>query len=233
MSKRKSLKKCIFGLKLTSTFSELHSKYNIVLKTLNTTLLSEEPTEPIVFHDELRKQHKCFLSTVNFGKKYRCFWDHHTFDSQPIGCPIKYVPQMISRVYNSEITKDSFSVSESIPRCSKISTDGVSTTTSRESYETDGVFCSFNCALSFALSKKADPLYADSATLLNRIYIDTKTKSTLTPAPDPVRVLADYGGPYTIEEYRKNLTRLTYENYGVQRPVFKPVSFLLEEKYQL
>ena len=231
MSKRKVQKKYPFGLKLSSTFSELHGKYNITL-AINTTTIQEDALENISFHDELRKLHKCCVSTIVFGKKYHCYWCRHSFDSQPIGCPIEYKPQVIARVYNSEISKDTFSVTESIPRNQTLIGDAVTRLSNAESYETDGVFCSFNCALAFAIENKSNPLYSRSISLINRIYSDVSKGVVLTPSPS-WRLLEEYGGPLTIDEYRKNLYRISYEDYGIMRPIFKPISVLYEEKYKL
>lgn len=233
MSKRTVKKKYPFSLKLSSTFSELHSKYNINL-TFNTTTIREDVPETVSFHDELRRLHKCCISTIVTGKKYNCYWCRHPFEGQPIGCPIDYKPQVISRIYNSEISKDSFSVTESIPRAQAVASDTVKKIVSNESYETDGVFCSFNCALAFANENKTNPLYTHSISLINRIYNDVSKKgaATLTPAPS-WRLLEEYGGPLTIDEYRKNLHRISYDEYGFQRPIFRPVSSIYEEKYKL
>lgn len=234
MSKRISRKKHTFGLKLSSTFSELHDKYSISL-AINTTTIKEDDTvqDNISFHDELRKIHKCCVSTTVMGKKYSCYWCRHPFDSSPIGCPINYKPKIISRTYNSEISKDVFSVLESIPRKTSISNPAISNVNPTESYETDGVFCSFNCALAFANENKLNPMYSRSVSLLNRIYSDIAEKGlVLTPAPS-WRLLEEYGGTLTIDEYRKNLHRISYENQGFQRPIFRPISTVYEEKYKL
>lgn len=233
MSKRNSNKKYVFGLKLTSTFSELHDKYNITL-AINTTSIKEDVVQDTVtFHDELRKLHKCCISTIVQGKKYSCYWCRHPFDSPPIGCPIDYKPKVIARTYSSEISKDTFSVLESIPRKTKIVNPSIVNMSMSESYETDGVFCSFNCALAFANDNKLNPMYSRSISLINRIYSDIYEKgSVLTPSPS-WRLLEDYGGPLTIDEYRKNLHRISYESKGIQRPIFRPISTVYEERFKL
>ena len=233
MSKRTTSKKYLFGLKLTSNFSELHSKYNITLAINTTTIQEEIVQDNITFHDELRKLHKCCISSILPGKKYCCYWCRHPFDTTPIGCPIDYKPKIISRTYNSEISKDTFSVSESIPRTTTITNPSIVNATVPESYETDGVFCSFNCVLAFAQENKLNPMYSRSISLINRIYMDVAEKgSVLTPAPS-WRLLEEYGGNLTIEDYRKNLHRITYEDRGVQRPIFRPVARVYEERFKL
>lgn len=235
MSNRTSRKKHLFVLKLSSTFSELHNKYNISL-AINTTAINEDVLVPetITFHDELHKLHKCCVSAIMAGKKYSCYWCRHPFDTPPIGCPINYKPKIVSRTYNSEISKDSFAVLESIPRKSVVSTSGnISSVSSPESYETDGAFCSFNCALAFAQENRLNPLYSHSITLINRIYADVAEKgSVLMPSPS-WRLLEEYGGSLSIDEYRKNLHRISYEESGIQRPIFRPIAITYEERYKL
>ena len=113
-----------------------------------------------------------------------------------------------------------------VPTVTKIKAD--------ESYETDGVFCSFNCTLAFALENRSNPLYSRSVSLINRIYNDMSENGNtpLTPSPS-WRLLEEYGGQLSIDEYRKNLYRITYEDRGIQRPIFNPVAMVYEEKYKL
>ena len=240
MSRRKSQKKFPFSLSLSTGFFELHTKYGIPPIISNTTNIADDhqPVEKtILFHDELRKVHKCSVVTADINTVRRCFWDHHPFTHQPIGCPIEYKPRKISRSYNSEISKETFSVLESIP---KNASDNYSHTTTivapTEYYETDGVFCSLNCALAFAIEEhKRNPLYSQSVSLIQKIYNETtQSKSPLIPAP-PWRIIDVYSGDtdMTIAKYRENFQRISYEYKGVHRIAFKPISFTYEEQIRL
>ena len=71
-------------------------------------------------------------------------------------------------------------------------------------YYVTGCFCSFNCALAYNFDKKYTNKWEYSA-LLHLLYKTIHKKYTkILPAP-PKELLKIYGGPLTIEEYRKNL----------------------------
>lgn len=235
MSKRQSSKKkYVFSLKVQN-LSELHSKYNIEFIT-NKTNIEETISSELHYHDELRKIHKCCMSAVQYSKsnEYCCFWCRHPFSSTPIGCPIEYSPRVISRVYNSEITKDTFVVNESIASNQEIKDQHILKTKESEHYESDGIFCSLNCTLAFAIENKHNPTYSKSVMLVHKIYneiVENKT-SSLIPSPS-WRMLKEYGGNLSIEEFRKNFQRISYENRGIHRLAFRPIAFVFEEKFKL
>lgn len=235
MSKRHySKKKCTFVLKI-SKVSDIHIKYNIG-PTVNTTIIKEENNGELQYHDELRKLHKCTTSLVDFTKvnTYHCFWDRNPFTNTPFACPIEYNPRVISKIYKSEISKDTFVVNETIPKSLELKNTHITFSKEHEHYESDGIFCSTNCALAFAISNKLDPLYSKSETLIHRIHqeiYDNKTNS-LVAAPS-WRLLKEYGGSQNIEEFRKNFQRIAYESKGIQRMSFRPIAFIFEEKFKL
>ena len=245
MNKRKGVKKVIFALKLTSTLKDIHTKYELVSLNKNITSL-----DSLIFLDESRKIHKCVLSIPDFTNKNACcFWDRHPIgDITPIGCPLKYMPSVISRVFFSEITKEKFVVKESTVKNQQISTEIEITKDSDEYYETDGLFCGPECVLAFILDNKKNPIYFDSENLLRRIYStssnstssnsnssnstssnSTSSNSELHPAPH-WRILSAYGGTLTIESFRENFNRVDYENRGFYKPFFKPLAIAYEEK---
>jgi hypothetical protein len=235
MSKRRSQKKFIFSLKFGSTISEIHQKYNINIP-INGTRIEEEKISSITFNDELRKLRRYCISMVDFSdsKSYACFWDRHHFTTTPIGCPITYKPSVMTRTYNSEISHDTFVVRESVPKNQVINTE-TNTLTKEEKnyYETDGIFCSFNCALAFALDNRHNPLYSQSVSLIHRLYKDVSVSGdVLVPAPS-WRLLDEYGGAVTIEKFRSDFTRAQYDYKGVYRQSFKPLGLMYEEKIKL
>jgi hypothetical protein len=235
MSKRQySKKKFTFSLKI-SKLSEIHTKYNIG-PVNNTTIIKEENVGELQYHDELRKLHKCSTSSIDFSKAktYHCFWDRNPFTHTPFSCPIEYNPRIISKVYNSEISKDKFVVNETIPKSLDFDNPQISISKRHEHYESDGIFCSMNCALAFAIDNKLNPLYSKSETMIRRIHqeLSPDCKTTLITAPS-WRLLKEYGGLQTIEEFRKNFQRVSYESKGIHRLAFRPISFVFEEKFKL
>jgi hypothetical protein len=237
MSKRqKTIKKFPFAIRFSLSLKDLYSKYEIQFTDKNVTNLEIEPNnavEALTYFDESRKMHRCMLSKIDFSVigVYSCYWDKHKFDTMPIGCPIKYVPDMISRTYFSEISKDKFSVKESIVKGQFISDDIIVKTNSNDYYETDGVFCCFGCLLAFVRDPetKRHPMYKDSEMLTFRMHEQFFGNTKIAMASH-WRVLKAFGGWVDIDDFRGNIQKLEYEYKGKYNPYFKSTSFAFEEK---
>jgi len=134
----------------------------------NTTKIDDLETikkqpEIVSFLDESKRLRKCNVSMIDFkshksisGKnKYKCFWDKNIIPEnvEPIGCPIKYIPSRVTKNYHSEITKENYTISEPVTETRSKDVleknDKRLTVDSKGFYETDGVFCSFNCCMSY------------------------------------------------------------------------------------
>ena len=110
-----------------------------------------------------------------------------------------------------------------------------------EYFEVDGIFCSFNCCKAFIKDNKHNPLYEHSEMLLvklfNDIMVNDKNKEEnkissiyINPAPS-WRLLQEYGGHLTINEFRENFNKVTYDYHGiVKKELFKPLAHIYEEK---
>ena len=170
----------------------------------------------------------------------KCFWCRHNFDWFPLGCPLKYVSSQIEKTYFSDITKDKYTIKENISKDKRHffqkNQNPKINIMEREYYEVDGFFCSFNCCLSFINENKFNSIYKHSKNLLKKIYFDIfKTyPEILYPAPS-WRLLKDYGGKLTIEEYRKTLNKIEYVDVGLLRNnlKFRMCSLIFNEKNKL
>ena len=84
--------------------------------------------------------------------------------------------------------------------------------TTDDTFEAEGIFCSFNCIISY-LSEHVDYRYKESFTLLGmlyrRIFGVVKKMTDITPAPS-WKLLKDYGGFMSIDEFRKCLQRVDF-----------------------
>lgn len=200
--------------------------------------------------DEAKSDHICLLtmhdvvSNQNLPKQTNlsCYHCHHGFSNIPLGCPIDFKNSKIYKNYYSEITKNNYILQESI----------VSTNQNRPNhpsyfqtevqplnyYVTDAIFCSFNCCKAFIQNNKNIPIYTQSEYLLNKIYKDlfeTTEKFHIEPAPD-WRLLEKYGGPLSIDEFRKNFYKIDYitkDEYMTNLPSFKSIGFVYEKKIKL
>ncbi len=169
-----------------------------------------------------------------------CFWCKHSFENAPIGCPTRFVSSQLCKRYVSEITKDTYTIKENLTTAKKTSMvesekpEGISITLiDKDYYETDGIFCSFNCALAWIEDMRHDPMYTQSKQLLFRMYTDTYGKYPTDIIKSPHwRLLRRFGGTMDIEEFRKKFNSVDYSLYNkiATRPKMNTIGFLFEEK---
>jgi len=222
-------------------------------RLLDLQLQTRQENNHFSFLDESKKDHQCVVTMKKYisnevlpnNTMVHCFWCRHDFPYKPIGCPIQYIPHRMIKKYHSEITKDVYVLRENITmnQLEDLKSSNVDSSTSvdiqsRDYYLMDGMFCSFNCCLSFIKNcDSKDPLYYNSETYLNKIYFDIfgNDSSPLVPAPS-WRLLKNYGGHMTIEEYRKNFYKVDYfdvDNIICPFPNNRPVGFLFEKQVRL
>jgi hypothetical protein len=214
--------------------------------------LNTNETFNFSYLDESKKNHKCSVTMVNIlGQSLpqytdiHCFWDKHSFDNIPIGCPIKFVSPTIVKSYFSEITKDNYSIRENISNIKKQELLSIINNTiedksckkidliDTEYYQTDGIFCSFNCLLSFIDDNSINPLYYNSKNLLLKMYKDYFGKiGNIEKAPH-WRLLKSYGGHLSIDDFRNSFYKIEYISTGntlSNIPKCIPIGHIFEEK---
>lgn len=116
-------------------------------------------------------------------RDYNCWWCTLSA-SNPVGCPIKYLP-----VYDKK--------------------DRQREKVIEKKYVTQGIFCCFNCAKAYALAKSHDATYRNSVKLI----ADMSDNPRIQPAPD-MMLLSQYGGDMREEQYRASFDRILYINDG-------------------
>jgi hypothetical protein len=236
---------------------KIHLKYDIemtqqdidetddITSTTKLTDLTNEKgitSNTIAFLDESKKLHTCSISMIDFSSKkdinllrYHCFWCRHPFETRPIGCPIKYVSTKVVKKYYSNISKDVYTIKEDVTTTRKNIIDSTAEsddiqTTNNTYYETDGVFCSFNCCKSYITENKHNTMYNNSSLLLNRLFntiMGTKT-TVINPAPH-WRLLNHYGGHLNIVQFRESFNKIDYDYHGTTNTFF-PIGTLYEER---
>ena len=186
----------------------------------------------ISFFGESKESHKCNISMIDFDSKsntnslrYHCFWCKNSFDTIGIGCPISFVPKKVSRKYTSVINQNNYVIEEDTIKDSLVDDDtaGVLNLVGEAFYQTDGVFCSFNCCSAYITDNKKNPLYKSSRMLLVNMYNDMFRKQikTIPPAPD-WRTLTQYGGHLNIQDFRESLDNVEYKNQGTMNDINIP-----------
>ena len=225
--------------------------YNTIENDLDnpksTTKLSElniERGTPIVvsFLDESKRSHVCNISMIDFKSKmninllrYHCFWCKNPFDTKPIGCPVNYVSSQVIKKYHSHISKDTYTIKENVTfnRKANLINDDTIILNIGEYYETDGVFCSFNCCKAYIIDNKNIRLYDKSDMLLTKMYNEMMGTKTIVISPAPHwRILDQYGGHLNIMKFRESFNNIDYECHGNTKPIpnFLPIGTLFEEK---
>ena len=161
-----------------------------------------------------------------------CFWCKHSFQTRPLGCPVKFINNRIEKSYTSQITKDKYFMKENITKTKlqKISDQVLIDIklSENEHYLTDGVFCSFNCIIAFIEDNSHDFFYSESKTLTYSIYKEymNKTLTKIKKAPH-WRLLQNFGGPLTIEMFRETFNKVEYEECSFH---MKTLSKIFKEK---
>jgi hypothetical protein len=202
--------------------------------------------------DEAKKDHICVLSMKDVVTDQKlpnrtdksCFWCRHPFPYRPIGCPMSYKNTRLFKKYYSEITKNNYCLQENIsPKqfedCKFPSENNFFSLELEPSnyYLTDGFFCSFNCCYAFIQDNEDNPLYTQSESLLKKIYYDLFPSQSVDLSAAPHwRLLQNYGGDLTIEEFRKTFYKVEFldqKDYTNIFPLCKPVGFIFEKKIKL
>lgn len=126
-------------------------------------------------------------------RQFRCMWCTLDVSSHPIGCPIGLVNRQ----------RVEYKCVNILPSTS---------------YQTYGVFCSFNCAKAFAISRRTDPMFEYSISYLAKMYVEStgarEEAVTIVPSP-PIELLSCYGGTMTDDQYRSCIGRKTYTTNSI------------------
>ena len=213
-----------------------------------TTKLTELNTakgtpELVSFVNDARQAVVCAVSMIDFRSqvpttflRYHCYWCRNPFTYRPIGCPIRYVPNQAIKEYYSHISRDTYTITQELtPRRRARIRDPRITVKPGRYYETDGVFCSFNCCQAWINDNKHNRMYDQSALLLMKMYNEyMNTKLThIDPAPH-WRVLNLYGGDQTIDQFRESFGKVEHVPHGTTQPLpaFNPMGNLYELKHK-
>lgn len=186
--------------------------YHQIGQTETTNQLSIRRSKNVSMINYLTKQNIETYTNLN------CFWCRHPFQSYAIGCPI-------SIHFQNEIKDSKSPFSDNI--------DTIHVYSDQYHYEIDGVFCSFNCCKAYIEDNECDPFYSSSLSLLYKLYEDFNNKGEIHTAPS-WRLLREYGGELTIEEFRENARMMTYEFREHARLIeYQSIGWVYDNNYAL
>jgi len=188
------------------------NKSPVANTTTNIADLSSIGPATMSFLGATKHVHKCNISQINFltnkeideDMVYSCYWCRHPIVNRPIGCPLSHQPGKSKKEYVSVINQTKYRIEENTHVNPE---DSV--------YTTDGVFCSFNCCVSYINDHKGNDRYEHSTMLLLKMHREMSgiDSAVIPPAPD-WRSLVIYGGWLDIEEFRKSFDNIEFEELG-------------------
>jgi hypothetical protein len=147
-----------------------------------------------------------------------CWWCRHSFSTTPIGAPIKYNSHKISGVEKERYEEKAGGV-------------GAGTGTN-DFFETTGLFCSFPCCKAYILDQRGSIRFKESLSLLSLLF--TRLYGVIEPdfpSAPTWKLLKDYGGHMTIQQFRQAFGVLEYTStVNTRRPYMYSSSEYIKEK---
>lgn len=213
------------------------------------TILADSDIQDIHISDLLHERSKrslYFLDTRKIQQKYwgimidvtengplptsttkRCWWCNYNFHTTPIGCPLKYYPPTAAAASSeSSIFQKRF---EENLKNANYKSD------TNDLFETEGIFCSFPCCKAYITSRGSNVKYKDSSSLLSLLYRTFYKREPDFPEAPSWKLLKDYGGHYTIDEFRASFGQLEFsETVNIRRPyMFCTSQYIAEKRIKL
>ena len=150
-----------------------------------------------------------------------CWWDRHSFKTPPIGCPLVY------HAHKTEgVDKERF---EEKLKAANIPAGR------NDFFETEGYFCSFPCCKAYILTQRNNMRYKDSAALLSMLLHTLYRRRDIIPVAPSWKLLKEYGGHLSIQEFRSSFGKLEYEEtINTRRPyMFCSSQYIAEKRLKL
>jgi hypothetical protein len=168
-------------------------------------ILQEKSKRSYYFLDTHKVQNKMWPNMIDVtltgplpaSTTKSCWWDRHSFQNRPIGCPLRY------------IASASGAVGSTVGDSATVPT--LRGGEDKKVFETEGYFCGFPCCKAYIISQKSNPKYKDSLALLTMLFMSFYNRIEYTPKAPTWKILKEYCGHLTIQEYRAAIGRLEYE----------------------
>jgi hypothetical protein len=197
-----------------------------------TDLLHEKSKRAMYFLDTRKIQHKFWGTMIDVTENgplpvstsKPCWWCTNAFRGMPVGCPLKYYPN------SSGVLQQRFK--EKLKGANYPAKD---LEISNEFFETEGYFCSFPCCKAYITDQRNNVKYKDSNSLLSLLYKIFYGRPPDFPEAPSWKLLKEYGGHYTIEEFRASFGQLEFaETVNIRRPyMFCTSQYIAEKRVKL
>lgn len=196
-------------------------------------LLHEKSKRASYYIDPRKMQHKLWGVMIDvtengslpISTSKSCWWCRSPFHSLPIGCPLKYSSPTTTSPIDRQRMADKLTAANFPPTpIEKL-----------DFFETEGYFCSFPCCKAYIISQRSSIKYKDSAALLGLLYTTIYGSKASFPTAPSWKILKEYGGHLTIQEFRMTFGQLEYnETINIRRPyMFATAQFISEKRIKL
>lgn len=198
-------------------------------------IIHEKSKRAYYFLDHRKIQNKLWGNMIDFttngplptSTNKPCWWCSGTFKNLPLGCPLRYNPNK-----TSGIEKERYEA--------KLKQTTIKNHTTNDFFETEGIFCSFPCCKAYIIDQGSNPRYKDSLTLLSLMFSifheipDDSEDADFDAAPS-WKLLKDYGGHLTYQEFRSSFGKLKYDvTVNTQRPyLYSSSQYIAEKKIKM
>lgn len=188
----------------------------------------------VFFIDPQRGHVKLWATMIDFTiagaiprmTKRPCWSCRNKFNTQPIGCPVRYNPTPQNPIHANRI-KNKFK-EMNVPFNEN----------ELDFFETEGIFCSFPCVKFYILdqiSKTKSTKYKKALEYLSLLYYKITGENIIIPSLSSWKLSVDWGGHLTPSELRASFGNLDYiETVNVMRPyMFCSSNWIKEKKIKL
>ncbi len=192
-----------------------------------TELLHDRKKGTYYFYDSTKTKTKYWLNMFDSDSRKAvplyttksCWWCKAGFTTHPIGCPISYEANA------SGEKKKMFD--------EYLASMNITSTNSSDYFVTEGVFCSFPCLKAYIIdncSRNFGGRYKESCTYLTLMYFKLYGEMSQIPRAGSWKMIKEWGGPLTIDEFRQTYGKLLYtETPNVRRPMMYCSSTYIKE----
>ncbi len=148
-----------------------------------------------------------------------CWWCSHAFLTRPLGCPLKF--------YGEHECKWVADYMQNYMKHNNLNFENL------DFFETEGIFCSFSCILSYILDKGMHSKYKNSISYLyllrQKIYNSSTDMGEIKKSP-PWKMLKKFGGSLNIKEFRNSTHSEYTETINTKRPFMLISSQYIEKE---
>jgi hypothetical protein len=197
-----------------STFDPMATK----IEDLGLADVSHHSHHPIF---EMKDYNTSFFYLRNVVEKKKlphktdiCCWNcTENFDTPPLGFPIRFVPSFFVTTFRSEKEDAQPSVYRTDIHNAKSDDDlKKDNVFERDYFETEGIFCSFPCLISYGSGRSSKIEYNGWRGLVQRLHKKLFGKELVWRCAPDIRLLKKFGGHLTIDDFRSDEASLYKES---------------------